>query len=520
MPTPPQLRRDLLSLRYAQQEYDREAAYYAGTQQELFASQRVQRILREINSSVYKLNSCSTAVDAFAERLEVLDIEATNPSSHETDEKADQYLDDVFEQSELALEFKELQRLTLLHGSAYLIAWPDDSLPCGVSAYTHPPTSVRGFYHPLRPRHMVRAIHVVILQAGDDEVGEDLGWMTEGRLYFQVTEYTERVVSTYVSRVPVDDGRGVLLPIDYETIDMELFNEVTNPYDTLPVIHFRVNRQNHGYGESLLQPAIGPQVCIDKILVGMMSSIDFAAYRQRYLLTEAGDPLGDNFSTPAPTDDSGVDGATSLDDYVAGAGSLWHFDGKNVKVGEFNTAEIGKSFLEPIQSLLDWAARVCDIPSHYWNIGGRMPSGISLRQAEIPLIKKCSSLQANLTSSYRKLAKFFLQVGGFVPDAVDLDVTWAPLQVEDSLEFWQAAQIKADLGVPPAEIFKQSGVLDATAEEWAAQGKPTQQGSGASPIIDGLATAMLNSASKRQQQASAGASHGATPPNAPPQVPK
>lgn len=409
--------RELVLLSNALSGYEVAQAYYDNTNPETFSSPRLQQMLGPA-ADRYRLNYAATPVDVLTERSVINSVWAETPA-------AQSIIDDFWEANQLGIEAKDLHGLTYRFGDAYLIAWPDPETH-ELTAYRHDPRSVRVFYDPERPRVKTAAIHV---------------WFDDSD-FLHLTLYTPTAAETYVS----EDQRGTYDP---EHISLSLVSTVPNSVPgVIPVFHFR-NGTPYGRPEHL--DAYGPQDAINKMMITLMSTIDFAGFPQRYALTESGFDAG-------PAYDFDEDAAAP--DFESSPGSTWLLSGANLKVGEFTPADT-RNFLRPIESIVKQMSVVTDTPLHYFDMSGEPPSGSALRAADHPLNKKVADRHTRLSVTWREFHNYILAFHGI---KAKNSVLWEPPGIVDDIEFWQTQQVKALLGVPPEELLREGGYVSAEIE--------------------------------------------------------
>jgi hypothetical protein len=402
----------------------------------------VRDLLREVRDR-YRINFAAAAVDAPAERLDVAALVCADSGPRER-------LNEIWDDNEMDIESKELISLALKFGDAYLIALPDPDQESGISAYVQDPRNVRIFYDPERPRHKTHAIHTVMLP------GKDIK-----ERFLQVTYYDEDTVTQYITREPLTTATsGFMMPTfftpDYNSLDFVQVDQYDTPVPgTVPVFHFRTSRP---YGKSLITPAMGAQDAIYKLIVTMLTTVDYASFPQRYALTDRPDVGGDNFTTPSNEDDS-----TGFEDaeFEAGPGSTWLLSGLNLRVGQFAVAD-SANFLKPIDALVGYLARVTNVPNHYFTSSATPLSGSAYRNAERPLTKMCSDLQARFTVTFKEFFKYCLAIDGL---KATTDLSWELMQAAEQ-DDWTMALIKKQLDVPWPVIMVECGYSQATVDKW------------------------------------------------------
>jgi hypothetical protein len=97
--------------------YKQAEAYYEGVNAEVFANQRWFKLFR-YEGSDFRFNFSKTVVDSVLNRLEIKQILAGTP-------QAEDYIDTIWEQTDLKLDINEIHRNALVYGDSYAIVWPD-----------------------------------------------------------------------------------------------------------------------------------------------------------------------------------------------------------------------------------------------------------------------------------------------------------------------------------------------------------------------------------------------------------
>jgi hypothetical protein len=458
MPLPVYLTAAVTALDAHAEEYDTAAAYYEGTVAEVITSRRLRQMFGNLGLDQFRINYARTPVDVLLERTQIQGINCSDAGSLKL-------LDTVWAANQLGLEAKDIHRRAFEFGDSYVIGWPDDEIEGGVALYAHDPRSVRVFYDPQRPRVKSHAIHRWI-EAGDEENGLGEGLWTRVNLYFG--EYVEQ----WVSQNRVDGVQGQLtLTADGEPdlVPLAIAPVVENPTPgVIPVFHFRTARP---YGRPEHADAYGPQNMLTKLCTTMMVAVDYAGYPQRYVTTDSAlspsAPTSDAFGLPPEgslSPDEGLDDASEME---AGPGSTWLLSGQSIKVGQFSAAET-QNFLNAVHSIIKQMSAVTDVPLHYFDRTGDMPSGESFRMSEQPLIRKEQDRQAQLGITWHELYDYCLLVNGMAPsDALPI---WAPANVWTDLNSWQTAVIQLNSGVPYDQVLRERGYGEDLIAEWAAQG--------------------------------------------------
>lgn len=447
MPTPKHVAAALAQLDLRCPVYDEDAQYYDGTTPEVITSHRLRQLFESATLDAFRVNYARTPVDVLLERTQIQGINCSDPA-------ASAVLDQVWDDNQLGLEAKDVHRMAYEFGDAYVIGWPDEELASGVSAYAHDPRNVRIFYDPQRPRTKSHAIHRWM------EQGDPANGLSEG-LWLRVNLYYPDFVEQWVSERRIDpliDGSTTAIIPEIVPYAAEPYIESPTP-GIIPVFHFRTQRP---YGRSELEDAKGPQNMLTKLCTTMMVSVDYAGYPQRYVTTDSAlsAPSGDAFSHmgPLPDDPDLPDEGLSDDSAMeAGPGSTWLLSGASVKVGQFTAAET-MNFLNAIHSLIKQMSAVTDIPLHYFDRTGDMPSGESFRRAETPLTNKVEDRESLFGVTWHEFFDYCLAVNRLPPS--DAQPMWAPPTVWIDLESWQTAILELQAGVPLDQVLRERGFTE------------------------------------------------------------
>lgn len=461
MPTPPHVQESLIAMLAAEPSYTLAGDYFEGRVQEVFSSRKLRQLLGPTGYR-YRVNFARTPVDVLLERTTMNAIEGS-------DAGAVDLLTQVWDANELGLEAKDLHRRVYEYGDAYILAWPSDELAGGVEAYCHDPHNVRVFYDVQRPRVKSHAVHTWVEKGGEAN-GLGPGLWQRVNIYFP--EYVEQWVTSQridvEGRVTTDVRLTERVFVPYSSEDGE--GVVDNPTPgIIPVFHFRNGRP---YGRPEHTDAYGPQDMINKLNITMMSSVDFAGFPQRYVLTDSSlEPTSeDAFGMPEdPRIENELPGLDADSDLQAGPGETWVLSGAKLSVGQFQVADTS-NFLDASSAMIRQMASVCDIPAYYFDSSGQMPSGESFRRAEAPLNKKLDDRLALLGVTWNEFFDYCLAVNN--RPASDSHIAWQPPEVYSDSESWETAKAQQEAGVDKVQTLIERGYSQEQAEQWVAANKP------------------------------------------------
>jgi hypothetical protein len=416
-------------------EYQLAEQYYEGTQGEIFASQTLARLLGG-HAGDFRTNFASVPVNAVLDRLEIAAITGVA-------EGANERIGELMESNEFIIESEDIHRSTLVYGDSYVTVWPVEGQ---TTIYYNNPKSTTIVYDDENPRLKRFAAKLW-------EIDE------EGTKYQRLNIYYPDRVEKYrvQGSEPVKDASK-----------WSLIDSVENPYEQVPVFHFRTNRP---YGSPEHKAAYGPQDAINKLVATQMHAIDYQGAPQRYALANGDSPEATDFN-------EGSTDRENIGRLKNGPGELWYLKGVD-KVGQFEPGD-PKAFIEPLREYVKAMATATSTPVHYFERALNVPSGESLRVAESPLVKKVNSRQASFGSTWREVFRFALALEGL---GGDVQVKWQKHESTDQLTDWELALKKIRAGVPLEQVLVEQGYDLELVQGWIANG--------AVPLIPGLTTDIL-----------------------------
>jgi hypothetical protein len=461
----PQLSGLLDGLYGARPAYDEAQSFYDGRVEEVFYSQKLADIFKATGRH-YRVNYARTPVDVLLERTS---IQGVTCSDNGQLNRIQQVIDD----NELGIEAKDVHRRAYEYGDSYLIAWPADpeEFPGGVEVYGHDPQQVRVFYSTEQPRRKVAALHGWVEQF-DGDILPGAG----GAYFHRVNVYLPDEVQQWVSYDAVFDVDGLATGarLDKDTQyrpfvsdDSDENGVILNPTPgVIPVFHFRTARQ---YGRPEHADAYGPQNGINKLVTNLLGTVDYATLPQRYALLE---DSAQRMGSPSPSalfiDDGTID-QEAQDSYDPGRadlgsepGDVWLLGGVKA-VGQFAAADT-KNFIDPLESLIQNMADVCDLPANRFHRGGQTPSADSQRLDERPLEHKTKDRQDQFGVTWHEFYSYVCLVAGL--GETDARPAWAPPEVYNDKASWEAAQLQLSIGVPFKQVLIERGYVGETVDEW------------------------------------------------------
>jgi hypothetical protein len=412
--------------------YKQAEAYYEGVNAEVFANQRWFKLFR-YEGSDFRFNFSKTVVDAVLNRLEIKQVMAGT-------EEAMDYIDTIWDQTDIKLDINEIHRNALVYGDSYAIVWPNENGELTID-YNSPMTTCV-VYSQENPREKEFAAKL-----------------------WQITSNNQKILKLnmyYPDRIEKYVGYGDIDLVSHQ-MNMTAMETIPNPWGEIPVFHFRTHKP---FGRPEHADAYGPQDAINKLISTHMLTVDYQGAPQRYALAAGGNSNEfDDFSD----DDTARENLAALQN---GPGELWYLQGVS-SVGQFPAADPG-IFTNPVIEYVNAMASITSTPNHYFMRGATLPSGQALRVAEAPLFKKVLNRQLSFGSTWRDLFKFMFKIEN-IP--ADVEIKWENAESVDSLDNWDIAVRKKSVGVGLYQILLEAGydpeIADAiVAESQAQQGLP------------------------------------------------
>ncbi|MDQ3760984.1 MAG: phage portal protein [Actinomycetota bacterium] len=405
--------------------------YYWGRVAELFVSPTVKRALRHAVGG-FDLNLARRPVDAVLDRLKITALAVPGG-----DQLLRRLVDQVWTPNSMDRYSRLVHWAALTFGDAYLIAWPGDT-DGAVDLFYNSPTTTRVFYSEEDPRRKTYAAKTWCEGDRDNRV-------TRANLY-----YPDRV-EKWISKA----GSSAVEDADF--VEFEVEGEpwpLPNPTGQVPVFHFRTRDP---YGQPEHFGAFGPQNALTKLSATLMATIDFQGWPQRYALLKAGQDSFTAFDDDEETNPNDVESPLKSD-----PGGLWKLP--NVEaVGQFQPATV-QAFLDPMSAYIRFMAAATATPLRFFDPQGQIPSGEALRADEAPLAMRIGDRQAWFAEEWNNALVYAASLAGFSVPSVA--VQWAPVQVVDDYQGWQAIALKVATGVPLDHALVEAGYPSDVVAEW------------------------------------------------------
>lgn len=427
----------------ARPAYVKAEAFYAGEYEEVYASQKVARMLAKSGlNELDRFNFAKLPVNAVVNRLRIRDISTE-------DEEANADIADLVKRNQLDQELLGLHRKVSICGDTYMMVWPaqdKDGHVIGVDMFHNSPLTVRVIYDDENPLIKAFAIKSWTTGSGKEQV-------TRANLYY--ADRIERWV--YKGRWSAKRDQWT----QFEEDDQPW--QLANPWGEVPVFHYRTQRP---YGLPEHEDAYGPQGAITKIVVSHLATVDFQSVPQRYgLIDPTADPSGlqSDFDPDHPEDeDADPEDPMNTSQLRNDPGEVWTLKGFT-EVGQFEAAQ-PDVFLKPFDRYVKAMAQLTETPMSIFDSTGDAISGESRREANAPLRAKTKDRQSSYAATHADAFEFALRILGH--DDVTVTITWEPVEVVTDAEGWQTVNSKIEAGVPREPALVEAGYAPDTVRAW------------------------------------------------------
>lgn len=347
-------------------------AYYDGLQPLRYSTDKLKEAFKAI-SVRFTQNWCEVIVNSALERIEFTDFLVLD------DAAATQTLAQSWDANDMDLYVDDVHLCTLVTGEAFVLAWPNEDDE--TELFYNDSRLCHLFYQPDNPKRKQFAA-----KWWQDDLND---------LQILVLYYPDRL-EWYRSKKALKELSGPAKEADFEPFTQpegegQFGNVLSNPFELIPVFHFR--RETRAIKSELSPSILDMQDAVNKLLADMMISAEFAAWRQRYIISDM-ESVGSLKSSPGEVWDLAPGDPLS----------------QPTTVGEFSATDL-HNFLQPLAEMRDSMASMSRTPAHYFQLGKREdPSGESLLAREAPLNKKCKKYIVRFRKYWREVAFFILAV--------------------------------------------------------------------------------------------------------------
>lgn len=405
-----------------QDEYEKYDSYYDGDQDLVYSTDRwIEAFGNEFED--FADNWCGVVVDAPAQRLEIIGWKCN-------DKKISKLAEEIWDREDVADEEEDLTLQAFIKGDAYMMVWDDpewvgedeEAEDGRAQLFFNDALDINVHYDPRNKKRIDRA---------------SKKWMTsEGRLHL-VLYYRDRIVHYEAKEEgprPLDDWNLEIDPQDIPPDGWVIQQKLDNPYNEIPIFHFKNRPRGSTHGMSELKSVIPVQNSCNKVLMDMMLGSEFAGFPQKWM----------------------AGGGHPKDGWRAGANRVWATTDSQAKFGQFDSMDLGPS-REFVEMLVSHIAKITQTPMHYLRSMGDMPSGEALKTAESGLVHKVKNRQKRWGKVWTKAIAFAIRIetGQIVTPSMELQPVWKFPETRHDLEQAQTAQLKSILGVPLSQLWSE-----------------------------------------------------------------
>lgn len=385
-------------------------AYYDSKQPLVYNNEKLRQIFHGLNAR-FTLNWCAVVADSVLDRLELIGATISD------DKGAATALAEIWDESGITEELDTIHEEIAVVGESFVIAWQD------------PATEEIEAYH-----NDARLVHVEYFQDKPRIARFGAKWWRgdDGRVY--LTLYYPDRFEYYRSKEKVK-GKYAISHNAFEP-DPEV-PLAENTLGRIPIFHFRSNRRKPA---SQLTNAIEPQDAINKLFSDVMVAAEFGAFRQRYVISQAGIPKGKLKNSP---------------------NEIWDLPGgqdgeQPTQVGQFDATSLD-NYLGAMDKLAMGIGIITRTPKHYFYSQGGDPSGEALVALEAPLNKKTQRMINTLIPTWQQLGSFLLQLIGVQIDARQIFINYAAPETIQPKTQAEIRKTNRQSGIPLISILRDEG---------------------------------------------------------------
>ena len=432
-------------------EYAKAEAYFDGSVDEVYASDKVARMLAKSGlNDLDEINFARIPVTAVTDRLHITAVTTG-------DNDADADIADLFQRNQLDEELPGLHVRACSLGDAYLMVWPqldDQGAVAAVDMFVNGPGTVRVIYDEENPLRKKLAIKSWCIGSGkEQQIRADLWYAPQGDEPARIERWVwAGKHSGKQDKWERYNGDGQDWTLD-------------NPWGEIPFFHYRTSRP---YGRPEHYAAFGPQALINKLVVSHAATVDYQSLPQRYgLIDPTLDQSGQqaDFDPDNPEDIAGDPESPMNESQLRNdPGEFWQLYGYRA-VGQFDAAN-PDIYMRPFDRYIKAMAQVTDTPMHLFDSTGDRISGESRREANAPLIAKVQARQRSFGATHADAFEFALRLLGY--EGVTVKVSWMPAEQVNDAEGWTTVRAKIDAGVPRERALVEAGYTPEIVNAWLA----------------------------------------------------
>jgi hypothetical protein len=446
----------IYELRANAARYERTESYYRGEHQLAFASEKFRNTFGTLFRE-FAMNLCPAVCDSVRDKLIVtgFSVDGDGEPGFRDTRKVAEAAREIWRANRMSVRAAELHKEVLKNGDAYTFVWPDmNGQP---TIYPNRASSCTVVYDEESPGKILWAAKY--WRTADNRARLNLLYPDRIEKYVSARETSRSFpdakefvpLLSPMSKVP-SPGLSDQTTSGQERSALDSGNwTLDNPYGVVPVFHFANNADVGSFGQSELEAAIPIQDGMNKSVLDMLVSMEFAAYRQRWA---AGIEI-----------EYDADGKP-VAPFTAGVEHLWISQNPEARFGDFENSNL-EQFLKVKDSFRIDIASVTGTPLHYlMPFTAGFHSGEAFRKAETRFISKVRLRQEACGEVWDALMSFALRIAGF--EGVRLVANWEdPSQVSET-EILENIRLKRELGLPTTRALREAGYGSDDAEQMTA----------------------------------------------------
>lgn len=409
------LTRAVNALRAKSKENKKYWQYYNGDHPMIYTYERLAQVFGP-DANKFVQNWCGVAINATLERmiLERFVVDGDAPLTEKVNL--------MWRDTEMDVDVEDVHQSFLVTSEAFVFVWKDAD--GRVQAYENDADLLEMFYENSDPRKKRYAAKWWF----DDMLA---GWRLN--LYYpERIEYYFRKGEWIESSLDSSSETYGFLPFEVDGV-----TSAENPYDEIPIFHFRKSRRER---QSDLKELIPIQNGVNKMFADMMVAGEFGAFPQRWIISNAEVSKLKN-SPNEIWDLPGSDG-----------------EGQETSVGQLQATTL-QNYWQTIEKLVEAAASVSRTPHYYFfKTGTSELGGEALIALESALVKKCKRYIRILVNEWQKMVRFMLLLDGESLDSVErVRVVYAQPETMQPYTQAQVRQLNVASGIPLITQLRNDG---------------------------------------------------------------
>jgi len=418
--------------------------YYEGNHRLAFATDKFKESFGNLFRE-FAENSCPAVVDSLVDRLKLLGFRSSDAVLEQKEvpsvipgmpgrkrtlvvDDHGQMAWDIWTRNRMDLRSKDVHREATIMGDAYVLVWPNDDGTAGIWPQIANEVSVQ--YDPNQQGVVYRA---------------SKKWFDGIAGVWRINVFTQDSVCKYESKTT-----SHFFP--EQATDFVLTDEIANPYMRVPVFHFARGAEN-SFGRSDLKDVIPIQDALNKAVMDMLIAMEFASFKQRYII---GMEVDLDEETGQPRD-------ATMQSY--GVDRMMAIPNEDAKVGQFDATDLGQ-FLRVQEKFWASIARVSGTPLHYFFITeGDFPSGEAQKAAEARFSTRIEDSQVAWGNRWEDVILFAHEIEHGEVEGLEYSSIWSNATPRSESELADTAIKKKAIGFSRSYLLREFGLSDEEVDE-------------------------------------------------------